>query len=347
MGTIARRTCLKSLGIGSLLVPHGAILFPEPLFSAQNEKTDIGICKKLTITAISEVGWRDTKKFLEDVAKARGKNLTQWEMAFDPDNSAGSSSLIDMESLDGSHHKFLLDTGWNLLYMDKRYKETGVDRMLETGEIEFLYISHEHLDHLWGLEATLKHRPDIKIIVPATFEREAYHLMHGAEFMVPGVRNRIHHEGEIVQLAPGGIHKLFEGCASVTFDIPIPPGIRGEHSLYFNVQDKGIVCVTGCCHQTIITFADYARNHILSGENLYGVYGGLHISPYGPLTSEKEEMIKIMKQYGFKKIAVNHCTGLTAVQKMIELGYPVVKGTGQYGSVSDLYVGNGDSVTFG
>jgi len=32
---------------------------------------------------------------------------------------------------------------------------------------------------------------------------------------------------------------------------------------------------------------------------------------------------------------------------MVELGYPVVHGTGRDGSVTDLYVGNGDSVTFG
>ena len=32
---------------------------------------------------------------------------------------------------------------------------------------------------------------------------------------------------------------------------------------------------------------------------------------------------------------------------MIELGYPVVQGTGSNGSKSNLYVGNGDEVTFG
>jgi 7,8-dihydropterin-6-yl-methyl-4-(beta-D-ribofuranosyl)aminobenzene 5'-phosphate synthase len=32
---------------------------------------------------------------------------------------------------------------------------------------------------------------------------------------------------------------------------------------------------------------------------------------------------------------------------MIELGYPVVKGTARFGTKSDLYVGNGDVVEFG
>jgi 7,8-dihydropterin-6-yl-methyl-4-(beta-D-ribofuranosyl)aminobenzene 5'-phosphate synthase len=345
MGKNTRREWMK-FGFGSFLLSFGEIIIRKPVFADPNKKADIGVCKKLTITSISEVGWWDSKKLLADFSRINSKNPSQWEIPFDPKNSAGCCSLIDMEDMEGKHHKFLLDTGWNIAYMDKRIKETGVDRKLLKGEIEFLYISHEHFDHLWGLETTLKYKPDIKIIVPGTLHREAYHLMRGAEFTVSGARNRIHHFGEVVQLEPGGIHQLFEGCASVAFDIPISPGIKGEQSLYFNVKDRGIVLVTGCCHQTIITFAQYAQNTLLGGENIFGIYGGLHISPFGLLTPEKEKMIHDMKQFGFKKIAINHCTGLPAVEKMLELGYPVVEGTGRYGSKSHLYVGNGDSVSF-
>lgn len=80
---------------------------------------------------------------------------------------------------------------------------------------------------------------------------------------------------------------------------------------------------------------------------MYGVYGGLHIAPFGPLKPEQEQVVKEMGKYNFQKLACNHCTGLPAVQKMIELGYPVVRGTGRFGSQSDLYVGNGDEVVFG
>jgi 7,8-dihydropterin-6-yl-methyl-4-(beta-D-ribofuranosyl)aminobenzene 5'-phosphate synthase len=52
------------------------------------------------------------------------------------------------------------------------------------------------------------------------------------------------------------------------------------------------------------------------------------------------------RKHNFKKVACNLCTGLPAVKKMIELGYPVVQGTGSNGSKSNLYVGNGDEVTF-
>ena len=83
------------------------------------------------------------------------------------------------------------------------------------------------------------------------------------------------------------MYRLYPGCASVTFDLPIPCRTRGEQSLYFNVKDKGIVCVTGCCHQNIIDFAEFARTKLEGGQNLYGLYGGLHIAPVGPLSPGK------------------------------------------------------------
>ena len=219
--------------------------------------------------------------------------------------------------------------------------------MLKNGEIEALIISHEHMDHYFGLETVLKYNPEIKIFIPSTFYSEAMHFLDGAEFIKSSARNGIPHKGELVQIEPGKINKIYNGFAAVGFDLPIGLRIRGEESLYFNIKDKGIVCVTGCCHQTILKFADFAQENIQGGENMYGVYGGLHIAPFGPLKPKKELLIKDMGKYNFKKVACNHCTGLPAVKKMIELGYPVVQGTGGFGSKSKLYVGNGDEVVFG
>ena len=65
------------------------------------------------------------------------------------------------------------------------------------------------------------------------------------------------------------------------------------------------------------------------------------------MDSKREHIVKSMGKYNFQKIACNHCTGLAAVQRMIELGYPVIRGSGRLGSKSDLYIGNGDEVVFG
>ena len=103
--------------------------------------------------------------------------------------------------------------------------------------------------------------------------------------------NRVPHQGKLVQLKIGETNKLCEGCAAVAFDLPIVIRVHGEQSLFFNVRDKGLVCVTGCCHQSILTMADFGQQKIAGGETMYGVYGGLHISPFGPLkeTGEKAD----------------------------------------------------------
>jgi 7,8-dihydropterin-6-yl-methyl-4-(beta-D-ribofuranosyl)aminobenzene 5'-phosphate synthase len=96
-----------------------------------------------------------------------------------------------------------------------------------------------------------------------------------------------------------------------------------------------------------VTFANFAIDQIKGGDNMYGIYGGLHIAPFGPIDKDRELIIKEMDKYNFKKIACNHRTGLAAVKRMVELGYPIVKGTARYGSRSELFVGNGDEVFFG
>jgi 7,8-dihydropterin-6-yl-methyl-4-(beta-D-ribofuranosyl)aminobenzene 5'-phosphate synthase len=347
MKEMDRREFMKHLAIGGAILGLGNAVFQKPLEALASGKYDIGQCKSVRIKCISEVGWYDTKKLGGQMMAAGGPKTSQWIIPWDLSNAAGCSSLIDMETLDGRHHKFLMDAGWNHDYMETVFKREGIDKMLANREIEFLFISHEHLDHLWGLETVLKYNPEIKIIIPSTFYPEGMHLIRGAEFLTPGARNRIPHKGKLVQLKPGHINKLYNGCAGVAFDFNTVIRVRGEQSLYFNVKDKGIVCVTGCCHQKILTFADFGQKKILGGENMYGIYGGLHIAPFGPLKPKQEEMVRGMAKYDFKKIAANHCTGLPAVQKMIELGYPVVRGTGRLGSKSDLYVGNGDEVSFG
>ena len=102
------------------------------------KKYDIGQCKSLRIKCISEVGWFDSEKLLNLVRAGGGLKANQWTIPWTPENAAGFCSLIDMETLDGHHHKFLLDTGWNNLYKDERFKRERIDKMLKNGEIDFL-----------------------------------------------------------------------------------------------------------------------------------------------------------------------------------------------------------------
>jgi 7,8-dihydropterin-6-yl-methyl-4-(beta-D-ribofuranosyl)aminobenzene 5'-phosphate synthase len=343
-----RRDFLRTVVVGGAMLSLDAAFAAKHLEAGTQSLKTVGECKKVSIKCISEVGWWDNKVLLADMMKAGGlKEAEQWTTEWTPSNPAGSCSLVEVENLNGSKTRFLVDTGWDVKYMDERFRAEGVDRMLKNGEIDFLYITHEHLDHFWGLEAVLKYNPEIKIIIPSSFHPPAISFIGGADFPKTGAKNAIHHKGELVKFKVGEATKLMDGAVSVGFDIPIILKIRGEQSLYFNVKDAGLVLVTGCCHQSIITFSDYAINNLGAKGKLFGLYGGLHIAPFGKLADRESGWIDKMAAYDFKKIAANHCTGLPAVQRMIQLGYPVVQGTGGKGSQSKLYVGNGDSVVFG
>jgi 7,8-dihydropterin-6-yl-methyl-4-(beta-D-ribofuranosyl)aminobenzene 5'-phosphate synthase len=114
--------------------------------------------------------------------------------------------------------------------------------------------------------------------------------------------------------------------------------------MYLSIQDKGMVVVSGCSHSGIINILDHAKASYSDGDNIYAIYGGLHISPFGDWDQKREDLIEKLSTYGIRQIACNHCTGVKAVERMVAKRMPILKGTGRHGSVSDLYIGNGDSV---
>ncbi|MDM8556338.1 twin-arginine translocation signal domain-containing protein [Desulfococcaceae bacterium HSG7] len=348
MKELSRRAFLKNATIGGAVLAFGNAVFHTPLEALADGKHDIGQCKSIRIKCISELRYHDRKKHISAMFAGGGPNTSQYEIPWPPDNGAGNCALIDMEMSDGRHVKFLLDAGWNREYMDTCFKREGVDKMLEKREIDLLVFSHEHMDHFAGIESVLKYNPKIKIIIPSTFNPQGERLIKCARFKASDIGNTVKHEGELIKTKPGTVNKLFDGCAAATFDMNVALGVQGEQSLYFNLKDKGIVCVSGCCHQGILNSVEYVRKNIVGGDKIYGIYGGLHIAPVeGRFRLNWEKTVKGMAKYDFKKIACNHCTGLVAVEKMIEMGFPVVRGTGRFGSLSDLYVGNGDEVVFG
>ena len=318
-----------------------------PLPWAPGEKIDFGACRSLKVTCVSEIGWADNRDMMQDISSGAGLAASQWRIPWREENARGSCSLLEVEGLDGARRRLLIDAGWNRDYMRERLAATGVAELIAAGGVEALFITHEHIDHLFGLQAVLELKPDITIYIPSTFHAEAERFIAGAVFPEAHAANAVPHTGEIMRLEPDGVHALMPGLAAVGFDLPIMLGIEGEQSLYANLEREGLVALTGCGHPTLERIVAFASDRLARGDKLHGLYGGLHMAPFGALTSEQAAKIRDMGRYGFKRIACNHCTGLAAVELMVELGYPMVRGTGRDGSVSDLFVGNGDSVTFG
>ena len=337
---------------------------------------DIGVCKAIKITNISETSWFDNGTFMKDVTGAGGLLVDQYTFNWPPfgngkgigkgsyadgmklikhllpnkleeawqivrensvhsENAGGFSCRVEIEALDGKVTKYLFDTGWNYLWMDTCYKREGIDTMLANNEIAAMIQTHEHMDHYFGLPAVTKYNPNIHIYTPNTF------YPNGKQYL-----KDCGHVGKWTEV-PKGLHKIQEGVALYGFDCPIIFKVFGEMSLYCNVKDIGLVSITGCCHQGIILFADTAYKTIAyENDQFYGLYGGLHISPFDDWDPKYDDLVIGLKKWDLQRVGCNHCTGLITAQKFVDAGYPVVKGTARFRSKTTNYLGNGDVIKF-
>ncbi len=303
---------------------------------------DIGALKRLRILCISETGWFDTATVFGDIKVAGGAETDQYTIPWPPfgalhaDNAAGFSALLEVEMTDGTVRRLLFDTGWNPQWMDRRFAEEGIDRLLRQGQIEALIISHEHFDHFWGIGSTLRHCPGLTIYVP-----EGFHPAGFAFIQQQG------HTGAVITVPTDQPLALFPGLALVSFPMSTLLQVQGENVLYANLQDQGLVMVTGCGHGGVLNLLDYARRTFTGGERIHAIYGGLHIAPLEDWDESREQVVNALSGYGIAKVACNHCTGRTAVEKMLGVGLPVVQGTARHGSQTNLFVGNGDVLELG
>lgn len=381
---VGRRDFLKGsvTGIGFGTLATMGIFSYSPLRSfflpqADRKMADFGACKSIKVTSISETSWFDNAILMGDMKGAGGLLVNQYEYnwapfgdgsglakgsyergiakikhllpnkleeawkitsenSINPKNSGGFSALIEIERLNGVKKKYLLDSGWSYEWIDASFKREGIDKMLQNNEIEALIITHEHFDHFWGLPVAMKYAPNIKIIIPDGFYKEGLQYIKDSG-----------HKGELV-VNKKGRNDIEPGLCAYTFDVPIICRVFGEQSIFANVQDKGLVSITGCCHQGIIQFADTARNELkYDNDQMYGLFGGLHISPFDDWDPKYDDLVISMKKWNFQKIGCNHCTGLLTAEKFVRAGYPVIKGTAQHRTKSKSYLGNGDTITFG
>ncbi|MFO1431673.1 MAG: MBL fold metallo-hydrolase [Candidatus Competibacteraceae bacterium] len=310
---------------------------PTTTLSSPAQRIAIGALKHLKILCISEIGWFDNATLLADVQAAGGMGVNQYQLPWPPfgelhaDNAAGSSALIEAETVEGTRHRLLFDTGWNPAWMERRFAEEGVDRLLADGAIDCLVISHEHFDHFWGIGATLKHCPSLPIYLPEGFHQEGLDLIQ-----------RLGHTGPVITVPAQQPITLFPGGALVQFPMQTLLQIQGENVLYFAIENKGLAMVTGCGHGGVLNLLEYARHTFVGGEKLYAVYGGLHIAPFEDWNVDKDRLIEALAAYRIAHFGCNHCTGVQAVQKMLAAGLPVVRGSAQHGSKTELFLGNGD-----
>jgi len=155
----------------------------------------------------------------------------------------GFSCLVE-----AGNRKMLFDTGASSDILSRNMQKFGIRKE----ELEIIALSHEHRDHIGGLDAVL--HQNVGVYIPCSFTR--------------GTKKRIEEKAkdvfEVSEPADifSGVHTIGELGKAIK-----------EQSLALETRDgEGVVVLTGCAHPGLENILETAK---VFGD-LYGVIGGFH-----------------------------------------------------------------------
>ncbi len=230
----------------------------------------------------------------------------------------------------GNKDSFLFDTG---VTVDGVLHNMDVLEV-KANELHAIVLSHGHTDHTRGLIGLIRRygRPKIPIVLhpDAFLKRKNVHPDGQETEHIPPSQHDL--EAEDVQIveerAPTvlvGGHVLVTGqiprttpyekgspaqVAWIDGEWQPDPWIHDDQAVILNVQNKGLVVLTGCGHAGLINTLQHAI--AMTGvENVYAVLGGFHLTGkiFEPVIAPT---IQALKQINPTVIVPQHCTGWRA-----------------------------------
>lgn len=185
----------------------------------------------------------------------------------------------------------LFDTGGEPEVLWDNMQKIGID----IDEISNVVISHNHWDHVNGLDAIVEHsKKSPKVYVPEQNLKDIKYNFKGAN--LKGVNN------------PVQINEFIWTTGQLTGEYKTNPIY--EQSIII-VQDASIFLFTGCSHPGIVKIVEKTKK-IFPDKDLKLVAGGFHMAKYS--NEEVRESSDKLKKLKVEKIAPSHCTGEKAIQ---------------------------------
>ncbi len=235
--------------------------------------------------------------------------------------------------------KILFDVGYSEIFLTNGEK-MGVDFF----NLDYLAISHSHLDHTWGLEPLVKRyseeimegrrfkRPKL-VAHPGVFDSRSFSGIEEIGMNIDKDRLFRYFDPNISSEPVWLTEKLVflgEIPRNNDFESKVPIGkvLKNEKTVDdYNhddtalcyKSDQGLVVITGCSHAGICNIIEYAKA-VCQEDRVVDVIGGFHLQD--PPKEQISGTMEYFKNLGAPLIHACHCTDLKSkieLSKVVEL----------------------------
>jgi 7,8-dihydropterin-6-yl-methyl-4-(beta-D-ribofuranosyl)aminobenzene 5'-phosphate synthase len=198
----------------------------------------------------------------------------------------GFAALIEYRG-----HTLLLDAGGDPRILRRNMDSLGI----APSRIEAIVLTHAHPDHAAGLQA----------LADSSVRRPLYLLGATPQALQELIRNSTGGTLALVDAAPR--QELIPGV--FTTGEMMDPAVRIPEQSLVIPTDSGLVIVTGCAHQGVVSIVRRATE--MFGGPVRLVLGGFHLG--NKSTTEIARIVSDFRGLGVRRVGATHCTGDPAI----------------------------------
>lgn len=235
----------------------------------------------------------------------------------------GLSMLIEDENT-----RVLFDAGYSDAFLINARRK-GLDLL----HLDWIALSHGHIDHTWGLDALIRHyfeaeaqkqdtsRPKL-LAHPQAFTTKRHRGMPEIGMLMAQEKLDCQFELTLTDQPVWLSEKLvtlgqiehvldFEPQASLgerMEDTPIPDDLPDDTAMAY-VTDAGLVVITGCAHSGVCNTVEQAKR-VTGVDTIHTVLGGFHLLNASP--ERLDPTTDYLAALNLKNLYACHCTDLAA-----------------------------------
>ena len=221
----------------------------------------------------------------------------------------------------------LFDTGYSGIFLENAQK-MGLD----LADLDYLVLSHSHLDHTWGLDRLLKFYTELAIeqrafkkptlvTHPLTFTSVSSDNFSELGSLLSKSKLEKHFPLQLSKEPEQLTERLIflgEIPRTNTFESVSTFGRKEgaeeddwvqEDSALVYISKQGLVIITGCSHAGICNICEYAKE-VCSDERIADIIGGLHLQ--NPSQIQLQGTLDYLEKQSPHTVRACHCTDLSS-----------------------------------